>query len=286
MSAAARSEPQGITPTAFQQLVLATPEDHDLFLGGGRGGGKSYALGLLVLRAAEQYRERARVLYTRLTHAGCEDFIALTRSMFGLVYGPAARFNANEGLWKLPTGATLEINQLADPGDFAKYQGRSFTHVLVDEAGQYPDPSLLDLLRSCLRAPLPLTPRFILSANPGGSGHQWIAARHVFRSSAWQPYVEPKTGRRFINAPSTYRDNDNLDRAEYARQLAAACATDPDLLKAWDQGDWGISRGRSSRVCWMRPVTPSLRGRACRRLMGVTVGRLTSATISAVRHRL
>ena len=49
----------------FQQAAMAVPEDFDLFLGGGRGGGKSYAMALLALRHAEQYEGRARILYIR-----------------------------------------------------------------------------------------------------------------------------------------------------------------------------------------------------------------------------
>jgi len=37
----------------FQQRALTMPEEVDLFLGGGRGGGKSYALAFLALRHAE-----------------------------------------------------------------------------------------------------------------------------------------------------------------------------------------------------------------------------------------
>src|SRR5918911_180787 len=243
MNVLSPAAPPALELSSFQQMVLATPEDHDLFLGGGRGGAKSHALAFLALRHAEQYRERARMLYMRKTHAGCEDFVAITRQLFGTIYGPSARFNQNEGLWKLPTGATLEINQLDDPSDFAKYQGRSFTLILVDEGGQYPDPALLDLLRSCLRAPQPIVPRFAMAANPAGVGHQWIAARHVFRGRPWEPYLEEKSGRRFINCPSTYRDNPFIDQRAYAAQLAAACATDPELLKAWDAGDWAVARG-------------------------------------------
>lgn len=39
--------------SAWQERVLAVPEDADLFLGGGRGGGKSYVLALLAMRHAE-----------------------------------------------------------------------------------------------------------------------------------------------------------------------------------------------------------------------------------------
>ena len=43
----------GVSP--FQQRVLGTPEGCDLFLGGGRGGGKSWAVALLILRTDGMY---------------------------------------------------------------------------------------------------------------------------------------------------------------------------------------------------------------------------------------
>src|SRR5687768_9983977 len=100
------------TLSPFQERVLQTPEEHDLCLAGGRGGAKSHCAAFLVLRHAEQHGPRARALYIRKTHSGCEDFVAITRQIFGAVYGVSARYNANEGLWKLPNGATLEINQI------------------------------------------------------------------------------------------------------------------------------------------------------------------------------
>ncbi len=57
--------PNTIRPTPFQATVLSIPEDHFIFLGGGRGGGKSFGLQLLILRHCDQYKNRARVLVTR-----------------------------------------------------------------------------------------------------------------------------------------------------------------------------------------------------------------------------
>jgi hypothetical protein len=245
MSAAAALAPHlpALEPTPFQGRLLITPEIYDLVLGGGRGGGKSYGLGLLVIRHAEMYGQDARILFVRKTHSGCEDFIALTRQLFGMLYGTKARFNANEGLWKLPNGATLEINQYADTSDFSKYQGRSFTFIMVDEAGQYSDPSLIDLLRSCLRGPKHVALRFALAANPGGPGHAWLSKRHMFKAPAWKPYTEESTGRAFINAPSVFIDNPCIDQDEYRKQLDAATSTDPELGRAWKFGDWSVARG-------------------------------------------
>jgi hypothetical protein len=227
----------------FQRKVLAIPESYDIFLGGGRGGAKSYTLAILALRHAEQYREHARVLYIRQSHQGCADFEALCLDLFGRIYGRALRYNGQQGTFRFPSGATLEVNQLADPGDYAKFQGRSFTLLLIDEAGQYSSPGLLDKLRSNLRGPANMPIRCVLAANPADLGHQWIAVRWVFKAAPWAPFDEPKSGRQFIYAPSVFLDNPFIDKAEYRRQLEASCPSDPELLRAWLEGDWTVARG-------------------------------------------
>ncbi len=80
----------------FQANLLAIPETYDVFLGGGRGGGKSYGLAYLALRHTEQYGAKARILYIRKTYKGLSDFELTTRELFGRVYGTAARFNQAE----------------------------------------------------------------------------------------------------------------------------------------------------------------------------------------------
>jgi hypothetical protein len=234
---------QNLTLSPFQEKVLRAPEAFDLFLGGGRGGAKSYAEALLALRHVEQYRERARVLYLRRSHKGCADFISLCFDLFGPIYGTALRFNAQEGLFRFPNGGTLEVNQLETPSDYQKFQGRSFTLLLIDEAGQFPTPELLDRLRSNLRGPKGLSIRCVLAANPGDVGHQHIAARYVFKAAPWKPFQESSSGRTFLYAPSTFLDNPFIDQSEYRRQLGASCPADPELLRAWLEGDWTVARG-------------------------------------------
>jgi hypothetical protein len=188
--------------------------------------------------------------------------------VFGLVYGSAASYNAGSHIWRLPRGATLQLDQFESHTDFQKFQGKSFSLIAADEVGQYADPAPLDLLRSCLRAPLPMRPRFILAANPGGPGHGWIVRRHVFAAPAWTPYREAKTGRQFINCPSLFTDNPHLDRAEYGAQLDAATATDPELGRAWKEGDWTVLRGAyfsavldQDRVLWSLGAVPGAEAR-------------------------
>jgi len=227
----------------FQKRTMAVPETYDLCLDGGRGGGKSHTLALLAVRHVEQYRHHARVLYLRRSYPGISDFESMTRDIFGRAFGNDASYNAATHLWRFSSGATMELGQLEAEGDYQKFQGRSFTLILIDEAGQHPTPVLLDRLRSNLRGPSHIPLRVVLAANPGDVGHGWIVQRYINRAAPWQPFVEERTGCTCVRCPSTYRDNPVIDRESYTRQLAASCPTDPDLLRAWLDGDWNINRG-------------------------------------------
>lgn len=214
-----------------------------MFLGGGRGGGKSFCIALLALRHIEQYGAKARILYIRQTYKGLADFELLTRELFATVYGTAARFNGGEHLWRFPNGATLELGQLETHSDYAKYQGRSFTLLVGDEVGQYASPDLLDLLRSNLRGPKNMPVRVVFAGNPGGVGHHWLAQRYVFKAAPWTAFLEPNSKRMWVYAPSVLTENNFIDQAQYRSQLESSAPHDPELLRAWLNGDWAVARG-------------------------------------------
>lgn len=230
-----------IEPTRFQARVLSVPEDVDLFLGGGRGGGKSHCKALLILRHVEQYRERARVLYVRKTYKGLADFELVLRTLFSAAYGSTATYNAAEHVFRLPYGY-VELAQVDSLAAYDKVQGRSFTLIMVDELTQWADPTVIDMLRSNLRGPSGVPLRTVYAGNPGGAGHQWVASRYVLPGRAWAPF-ETSPSKFCVHAPSTHQDNPHVDSADYERQLRAACGGDEDLLRAWTEGDWTVARG-------------------------------------------
>jgi hypothetical protein len=233
----------------FQSNLMTIPESFDVFLGGGRGGGKSYGLAYLALRHAEQYGVKARILYLRKTYKGLSDFELVTRELFGKVYGTDAKYNAAEHVWRFPNGAYMELGQLETASDYTKYQGRSFTLLLIDEAGQFADPSLLDMMRSNLRGANKIPIRTVIAANPGGPGHHWIAKRYVFQAAPWTPFYEAKSKREWVYAPSTFDGNNQIDREQYLDQLESSCPEDPELLRAWRDGDWSVIRGAYFADC-------------------------------------
>lgn len=99
-------------------------------------------------------------------------------------------------------------------------------------------------MRSNMRGPKDVPVRMVVAANPGGPGHHWIARRYVFTGKRpWDMFTDAKSKRQWVYAPSTFLGNDFIDRDQYRDQLEAACPGDPELLRAWVDGDWAVSRG-------------------------------------------
>lgn len=224
-----------ILPSEFQKRVLGIPEGTDVFLGGGRGGGKSFAMALLILRHIELHQEKARVLVVRKTYRSLADFELVCRKVFA----PAgASYNVNDHVWRFPQGGYIELGHLDGPRAYEGIQGRSFSEIYVDEAGMYASPVLVDQLRSNLRADAGVPVRMVLAANPGSVGTAWLSRRYVTSRVPWQPFVEDNTGQVTVYCPSVYTDNEYLDHDDYRGQLEAACSYDPALLNSWLTGSW------------------------------------------------
>jgi hypothetical protein len=106
------------------------------------------------------------------------------------------------------------------------------------------------MMRSNMRGPKDIPVRMVIAANPGGVGHHWLAKRYVFAGAApWDVFFESRSKRRWVYAPSTFAGNTLIDRDQYREQLESSCPDDPELLSAWVDGNWAISRGAYFEAC-------------------------------------
>lgn len=206
---------------------------------------------------ALRYKQLARMLILRKgPHKSMGDLIATMRQVFNQIFGAKTHsLNRQTGVWELPTGSHLELGILPDGNIGQKYyedtyQGRSYTHITIDEAQAFAQPKNIDLLISNLRGHVPT--RMRIAANPGGIGHQWLAQRFVSGRDAWAEFSitseikingqRSEQVRKWLSCPSTYLDNPHNGH-DYLANLAASCEHDEELLRAWVTGDWNISRG-------------------------------------------
>lgn len=233
-----------LRPLPWQRRALAAPPSVGVAALGGKAGGKTTLLYLFAVQGIEMLGGEFRGLYLRQEHQSCQEFVDLCRAQFALLY-PGSRFNQNSRTFSgLPGGATFEINQVKNVLDFErKLKGRSVNYLACDEVGDWADLSLLEVLRSTLRAPKPIVPRVVVAGNPGGRAHAEIAKRFIFKTRPWSIFTDDASGGEWIVAPSTMDDNEHLDVAAYEKQIGALAEVDPALAAAWRHGDWTVARG-------------------------------------------
>lgn len=172
-----------------QEALLACPADEILF-GGARGGGKSSGAIGLWLQHAGTYGAGAQGIFFRRRYKDLEG----AQIQMGRFFRPlGATWKAQSQSWLFPNGAVLRMRHLWDERDADSYQGQEFTFLCFEEAGQWPSPKPVDMLRATLRSVTGVRPILLMTANPGGSGH-CVPFGEVLTPSGWRPIQDFAVG--------------------------------------------------------------------------------------------
>ena len=242
---------------------------HDILYGGARGGGKSYGmLGHFAAKAAHHRSkyglDKFRGLLVRRTYAELEEIIGQGQE----IYKGIAEFKKSSKTFEFYPdtpypNATLKMRFLERDDDAAKYQGHQYNWICIEEAGNFPAPEPIDKLRACLRSPRGGESYFLMTANPGGVGHNWLKTRYIDPSPPGKIFkreINLPGGRSFsqdsIFIPSKVQDNKLLlaNDPGYIDRLAAAATGQDWLLRAWLDGNWDIVAGGMFDDLWDRNV--------------------------------
>lgn len=236
--------PDPIAPTEFQQSVLRYRGTCGIVNAGGRGSGKSFSLILDLLDHCREFGEDAKPLVTRESHGGLLELQTEIYELAVVAYGPSVSRNKQENTIYLPTGGIIYFTNLGDEKSYAKLQGRTFTGLYADEAGNYPPQGFSFLRRtmSNLRVAPGKRPWIHFTCNPHGRSHATIFKEFVSKAPPWCPF-EDEHGLWWVWTTSTLEDNPHIDRQMYRRSLLAACGTDQALAEAWLSGDWSVLGG-------------------------------------------
>tara|TARA_A100001011_G_scaffold398905_1_gene505117 strand:+ start:262 stop:1908 length:1647 start_codon:yes stop_codon:yes gene_type:complete len=229
-----------------QTQFLAAPE-REVFYGGARGGGKSYAMLIDPLRYC--HKEAHRALLLRRSMPELRDMINHSQRLYSKAY-PGARWREQEKEWRFPSGARIEFGYAENLTDVLRYQGQSYTWIGIDELPQYPTPEIYNFLRSSLRSVDPEIPVYMrATGNPGNVGSQWVKEMFVDPAepnTAFDVNIDTIVGkktitRRFI--PAKLQDNPYLMQTDdYLIMLSSL----PDVQKKqFLEGDWSAFENSS-----------------------------------------
>ena len=227
-------------PNEGPQTEFLASSEREVFYGGARGGGKSYAMLVDPLRYCDKQKHRA--LLIRRTMPELRDLINHSQQLYPKAY-PGAKWREQEKEWRFPSGARIEFGYAENLTDALRYQGQSYTWIGIDELPQYPTEDIYNFLRSSLRSVDPEIPVYMrATGNPGNVGSQWVKQMFVdpakpntkFDIDIKTPTGVKKISRRFI--PAKLEDNPYLMQTDdYYAMLASL----PEVQrKQFLDGNW------------------------------------------------
>jgi len=201
-------------PNKGPQTNFLAASEREVFYGGARGGGKSYAMLIDPLRYC--HKENHRALLLRRTMPELRDLINHSQRLYSRAF-PGAKWREQEKEWRFPSGAKIEFGYAENMTDALRYQGQSYTWIGIDELPQYHSPDIYNFLRSSLRSVDPSIPVYMrATGNPGNVGSQWVKEMFVdpidpnvaFNVEITTPKGIKYITRRFI--PAKLQDNPYL----------------------------------------------------------------------------
>ena len=227
-------------PNEGPQTEFLASMEQEVFYGGARGGGKSYAMLVDPLRYCHKTHHRALLL--RRSMPELRDLISHSQRLYTRAF-PGAKWREQEKEWRFPSGARIEFGYAENLTDVLRYQGQSYTWIGIDELPQYPTPDIYNFLRSSLRSVDPDIPVYLrATGNPGNVGSQWVREMFVnpaqpnesFYITIDTPSGVKKISRRFI--PAKLQDNPYLMQTDdYYAMLSSL----PEVQrKQFLEGDW------------------------------------------------
>ena len=227
-------------PNDGPQTQFLAASEREVFYGGARGGGKSYAMLIDPLRYCDKAHHRA--LLIRRSMPELRDMITHSQRLYSQAY-PGAKWREQEKEWRFPSGARIEFGYAENLTDVLRYQGQSYTWIGIDELPQNPTPEIYNFLRSSLRSVDPDIPVYMrATGNPGNVGSLWVKEMFVDPSEpnkSFDVHIDTVAGRKSITRrfiPAKLQDNPYLMQTDdYMIMLSSL----PEVQrKQFLEGDW------------------------------------------------
>ena len=249
-----------------QTLALALSRDRryrEILYGGARGGGKT---DVSIATIGDRYKDpRGKQLVIRRNAGDLSDFEDRAIQAYKMM---GAKLRRNPMIISGKGTGRILGGHLKDDDAYTKYQGHEYCRINIEELTQIPKEDMYEKLISSARSKYPdLFPQIFNTANPGGIGMAWVKKRFVTPDPKlcyvikhkyhwvdiygnkqilhWQTIIDKESGIWRAYVPATIDSNPILMESDpqYVMQLEALKNSNPDLYRAWRQGDWNIQFG-------------------------------------------
>jgi len=243
------------------QTRFASCPIREIFAEGNRGGGKTDALIMKFLaHVGTGYGAAWTGVIFRREYKHLDDVVKKCKRWIPQIF-PGARWLASKGdyKWIFPGGEELFLRAMKDPNDYWSFHGHEYPFIGWEELTNWPNDSCYEVMKSCNRCSVPGVPRFYCSTgNPFGAGHGWVKEYFIDIGREGTVAMDEQGNARVrihvvLEENTTMMEND----PDYVKQLDGI--KNPELRKAWREGDWDIVVGGFLQGIWdhkVHKVTP------------------------------
>ena len=240
-------------PQLGPQLAAVSCPADEICFGGSRGGGKTDCAIGMQCNGAMKYGHKWNGLFLRKNF---KHFQELRRRIDELIRDgmPAIRVGGDmhTNVIKFNNGAKITLTAIEREEQLEFFQGQQFQLISIEEATHFPFIlAMIDKLKACLRSPHGVPCKMFLTGNPGGPGHSAVKARYIDPAPA-KTLIIDDVGESRVFIPSSVEDNVILctNDPKYVNRLKAI--SDPNLRRAWLEGDWDVVMGGFFDDVWRR----------------------------------
>lgn len=231
-------------PQPGSQTLFLTCPVFEALLQGTRGGGKTDSLLMDFARdVGKGYGPEWRGVIFRREYKELADVVKKSKKWFKQIF-PQARFK--QGLadykWVFPDGEELLFRTGKNEDDYWDYHGHEYPWLGFEELTNWSSSQFYLAMHSVCRSSHPGIPKRIrATANPYGSGHNWVKTRFIDPAPNGK-IIYGEDGRPRVSIRSVIWENKILlkNDPEYLKTLESV---DDIKRKAWLEGDWDIVAG-------------------------------------------
>ena len=233
-------------PFPRQEKFLQLPFSvFEAFFGGAVGGGKSELLVLIPVLYGWHKNPRFRgIIFRRTIPQLKESLIPRSEEIYTAL---GAVYNAQDHIWKFPSGATVKFSHLESESDARSHDTAEFHYAAFDELTHFEEFEYTYIAASRVRSTDPELPAVVRSAsNPGNIGHGWVRSLFVEPDPLGEGDTlifdeNTQTYRAFVRAHLT----DNLYWEKYDPNYKNRLRRlPPHEYKAKVEGDWWVFAGQ------------------------------------------